>query len=70
MTTKNKISMPAPADIKVLVTTSAFLAGAVIDGKTRMVVQADPCLAHLRGCSEEYFRKHCADNKWAVAERE
>lgn len=68
MAKKTPPSAPPPPNIKVLVTTSAFLAGAVIDGATKMVVQADPGLLHLRGCSEADFRKHCADNKWTVSE--
>jgi hypothetical protein len=54
--------------MKILVTTSAFLAGAVIDDKTRMVVTADPGLKHLVGCSEADLRKHCQDNRWAIQE--
>jgi len=54
--------------MKFLVTTSAFLAGAVVDDKTKMVVTADPGLKHLVGCSEKEFRKHCQEHKWALQE--
>lgn len=52
--------------MKLLVTTGSFIAGAVIDDKTKKVVDCDHFLAHLRGLSEEEFRAHCIQNRWAV----
>lgn len=61
--------MTAPSKRKkLLVTTSAFTAGAVVDLNTKMVVEADHWLAHLRGLTEDEFRKHCIAHKWPVQE--
>jgi len=56
--------------MKFLVTTSAFIAGAVVDDETRMVITADPGLLHLRGCNETEFREHCREKKWALQQVE
>jgi hypothetical protein len=52
--------------MKLMVTTGAFIAGAVIDDKTGIVAHCDHWLHQTRGMTEAQFRQYCAERNWAV----
>jgi len=51
---------------RLMVSTSAFIAGAKVDDATNIVFDCDHWLLHLRGMTEDNFRKACEKNKWAI----
>ena len=52
--------------MKLMVVTSAFQAGAIVDDDTHIVRETDHWLAHLRGMTEDKFREHCRQQGWPV----